>query len=267
MNAAQAITPIHELSMAAAQILYGELQFASKVNCGLLLDGSRSMGDEYGLDKKRQPVPGALNQMERAATAYLALARYLDPNGVAQGGFFSETVKMGEPIRLDTYAGWVDRNRLSADEMLGTNMALGLQEMLQAIAVEAECETIAELAFFAHLAHHGRVPAEPIRCTPYQLTVLTDGEPEDVVAVENLLRAMSYAPIEVVLGYVSNQTVGLDILHSLTQVPGRLFNNVRLVNFGKGGLQQADDATLLRAYAQGLPAFERAITEHELVAV
>jgi hypothetical protein len=265
MNAKSAIAPIHDLSVTAAQILYGELLFMGKVNSGLLIDGSRSMGDEYGLDKKRRPIPGAVNQIERAVAAYLALARYLDPNGVAQGVFFSETVKVGEPIRLDNYAGWVDRNRLGADEMLGTDMALGLQEMLRVIAMEVGCETIAELALFAHPSNHNRVPAEPIRCTPYQLTIFTDGEPEDVVAVENLLRAMSYAPIEVVIFYVSNQAVGLDILHSLTQVTGRLFNNVRLVNLGKGGLQRADDATLLRSFAEGLPAFERQITEHGLI--
>lgn len=259
-------TSITDLSMLAAQILYGELQFTTKIDCGLLIDGSRSMGDEYGLDKKRQPLIGAVNQVERAVTTYLALARYLDPNGIAQGAFFSEIVKKGEPIRLDTYNGWVDRNRLAAGEMLGTDMANGLQEMLQIIATEVGCSTIAELAFFADPAHHGRVPADVIRCNPYQLALVTDGEPEDVVAVENLLRAMSYAPIRVVILYVSNQRAGLDVLHSLTRIPGRLFDNVQLVNLGKGGLQQADDTTMLQAFAGGLPDFGRQIAQHRLVA-
>lgn len=256
---------LDNLSQLARRILQ-ELGITDPTNCGILIDCSRSMADELGLDKQRQPIAGGgVSQVDRAVTAYLALARHLDPNGVAQGGVFSDIARMGEPIHLDNHVGWTERNRLGANEMEGTDLTAALQMMLRAIAEEVGCPEIAELALFANTAHHDKVPAEPIVATPYQLVIITDGEPEDVTAIENLLRAMSWAPIEVIIIYVSNQPGGIDILHALTKIRGRLTDNVRLVDLGRGGLLNVDDEQLLRAFAGGLAQFHGRNAEHGLV--
>jgi hypothetical protein len=266
MNVMPISTPsLDNLSELARRILQ-ELGITDSTNCGILIDCSWSMADELGLDKQRQPIAnGGISQVERAVTTYLALAQHLDPNGVAQGGVFSDIARMGEPIHLDNHRGWIERNRLNADEMEGTNLTAALQMMLRAIAVEVDCPEIAELALFANTAHHGKVPAKPIVTTPYQLVIMSDGEQEDVTAIENLLRAMSWAPIEVIIIYVSNQPAGLDILHALTKIRGRLTDNVRLVDLGRGGLLNVTDEQLLRTFAGGLAQFHARNAEHGLV--
>jgi hypothetical protein len=240
-----------ELTRMAREIM-AKLGLNGTAECGVLIDGSHSMADEYGLNSHCQPVFNSDNQVQHFVELWLALARVLDPNGVAQGVFFSETAKVGDPIQLDNVANWVDKNRLAAEDMGATDMTIGLQVMLSQIATETGIPQIAELAHFGNPEYHGQMPHDVIEGPRYILAIFTDGEPKDVAAVENILRAMSYTSIEVLIVYVSNQPVGLSVLETLTRIEGRRTDNVRLLNLGKHGLQDVSDEDLLSAFAQSL---------------
>lgn len=193
-------------------------------NWGIIIPANRNSADEHGLNSRTlEPISGARNIVQAVVEQFMMIASRMDPDAVAHGLFYGETVTRGELIQLADIRGWVSRNRPKPAGR--SHLGEALEAMIEIIAEE---QKLPQLSAALKLGKDATPPRIPM--VPYAIGVVAVGDPYNPYHLQDVLRRISGASIRVVIAYVSNQNIGLDVYKDITEG----MENVHIVDFPRG---------------------------------